>query len=148
MAGSYADAQCRPLAGEFAIAWHAGDTRPRERDRCPVDDVLLPLAGDTQRDLVTLPPPITGVALEGDGLAFSSLKESEDGAHVVARCVNVTGKQVRGAWVLPHVVATVQEARLDETPIAALSLDKTRIPIVVPPHGIHTVLIPTLGPLP
>ena len=144
------DAQCPgPFSGEFAIAWHAGDT-PATRAAIVdlVDDVLLPLAGDTQRDLLTLPPPITGVALEGDGLAFSSLKESDDGAYVVARCVNVTGKQVRGAWVLPHVAATAHEARLDETPIGALSLDKTRIPIVVPPHGIHTVLIPTLGTLP
>ena len=88
-----------------------------------------------------------GVALEGAGLAFSSLKESDDGASIVARCLNVTGAAVHGAWVLPHAVATAHEARLDETPIAALELNRTHIPIVVPPHGIHTVLVPTLGAL-
>jgi alpha-mannosidase len=143
-------AQCPgPFAGEFAIAWHAGDSpATRAAIIALVDDALLPLAGDTQRDLRTLPAPTTGVTLEGNGLAFSSLKESEDGANVVARCVNLTGKVVHGAWVLPQVVAMAQEARLDETPIAALPLDGTRIPIVVPPHGIHSVLISTLGAVP
>lgn len=142
-------AQCLgPFAGEFAIAWHAGDSpSTRAAIIALVDDVLLPLGGDTQRDLLTLPAPITGVALEGEGLAFSSLKESEDGESVVARCVNVTGKVVHGAWVLPHIVATAHEARLDETPTGALAVDGRRIPIVLPPHGIHTVLIPTLGAL-
>lgn len=142
-------AQCAgAFAGEFAIAWHTGDSAPtRAAILALADDVLLPLAGDTRRDLVTLPEPITGVQLEGTGLAFSSLKESDDGQSVVARCVNLTGKVVHGAWVLPHAVATAHEARLDETPIAVLASSGTRIPIVVPPHGIHTVLIPTLGAL-
>lgn len=142
-------AQCvGPFAGEFAIAWHAGDSpATRAAILTLVDDVLLPLAGDTRRDLLTLPVPITGITLDGVGLAFSSLKESDDGASVVARCVNVTGKVVHGAWVLPHVVATAHEARLDETPIGALAPDGTRIPVVVPPYGIHTVLIPALGAL-
>jgi hypothetical protein len=136
-------AQCSgPFEAEFAIAWHAGDSAAtRAHILKLVDDVLLPLAGDTRRDLLSIPEPIQGFALEGDGLAFSTLKESEDGTHVVARLVNVTGAEVHGALVLPRDVQAAHRARLDETPLAALAVHGRRIPILVAPHGIFTALV-------
>jgi hypothetical protein len=86
-----------------------------------------------------------GVALEGKGLVFSTLKESDDGQYVVARCVNVTDREVIGAWVLPQPVKDVQLGRLDETPLAPLGVDGNRIWLVVPPFGIHTTIIPLDG---
>ncbi len=136
-------AQCPgPIGGDFAIAWHGGDSRAtRDAILALVDDVLLPLTGETRRDLVTVPSPVDGVALEGSGLAFSALKESDDGQYAVARCVNVTDAEVRGAWVLPSPVAAVHSGRLDETPVAPLDVLGARIPITVAPHAIHTALI-------
>jgi alpha-mannosidase len=136
-------AQCLgPIGGDFAITWHAGDSSATRAEIVAlVDDVLLPLTGETRRDLVALPSPVDGIALEGLGLAFSALKESDDGQHIVARCVNVTGTDVRGAWVLPGPVAVAHAGRLDETPLAPLEMIGTRIPILVPANAIHTVLI-------
>ncbi len=136
-------AQCLgPFAAEFAIAWHSGDSpATRARIITMVEDALLPLTGDTRRDLVTLPPSIQGLALEGEGLTFSALKESDDGNYVVARCVNITDAEVHGAWVLPRAPGSAHVSRLDETPIAPLPTRGNRISIIVPPHGIHTVLV-------
>jgi alpha-mannosidase len=136
-------AQCPgPFASEFAIAWHGADT-PATRDDilALLDDVLLPLAGETCRDLVSLPSPIDGITLEGAGLAFSTFKESDDGNYIVARCVNVTGTEVRGTWVLPIPVPAAHSGRLDETPVAPLDVVGTRISITVAPYAIHTALI-------
>jgi hypothetical protein len=135
-------AQCLgPFAAEFAIAWHAGDSQAtRAHITALVEDALLPLTGDTRRDLVTLPPPIEGIALAGEGLTFSALKESDDGNYVVARCVNISDVEVHGAWVLPRAPGSAHVSRLDETPIAPLPMRGNRVPIVVAPHAIHTVL--------
>lgn len=135
-------AQCLgPFAAEFAIAWHGGDTAETRTEIVAfAEDALLPLTGSTQRDLIGAPPPIDGVALEGAGLTFSALKESDDGNYVVLRCVNVTDVEVRGAWILPRAPASAHVSRLDETPIAPLEAKGNRVPIIVPPLGIHTVL--------
>ncbi len=137
-------AQCPgPFGAELAIFWHGGDsTETRANIAATVDDVLLPLTGHTQRDLVTIPAPVKGLTLEGTGLVFSTLKESDDGRHIVARCVNVTGRPAAGAWILPQAVETAFAARLDETPGERLSPQGTRVPFVVSPHGIHTILFP------
>ncbi|MGQ0640986.1 MAG: glycosyl hydrolase-related protein, partial [Gemmatimonadaceae bacterium] len=136
-------AQCNGLfAAQFAVAWHAGDdATTRAQILALVDDVLLPLTGATRHDLVALPEPIDGVALEGAGLEFSTVKESEDGRGLIARCVNVTNAEVRGAWVLPRDIAVAHTARLDETPLDPLKVRGRRIEIVVPPNGISTVRI-------
>lgn len=135
-------AQCLgPFEAEFAITWHAGDSAAmRSRIVALAEDALLPLVGATFRDLVALPEPVQGIVLEGEGLTFSTLKESDDGNYVVARCVNMTDGEVHGAWVLTRAPGSVHVSRLDETPIAPLPMRGNRIPIIVPPHGIHTVL--------
>jgi alpha-mannosidase len=135
-------AQCLgPFAAEFAIAWHAGDSSAtRAHISALAEDALLPLTGDTRRDLVTLPPPLEGIALAGEGLVFSALKESDDGNYVVARCLNISDVEVHGAWVLPRAPGSAHVSRLDETPIAPLPMRGNRVAIVVAPHAIHTVL--------
>ncbi|MGQ0539137.1 MAG: glycosyl hydrolase-related protein [Gemmatimonadaceae bacterium] len=137
-------AQCLgPFAAEFAVAFHGADSlATRAQVAAIADDVLLPLSGYTRHDSVSDPPPVHGVALEGTGLVFAALKESEDGRSIVARCVNVTGKDVPGAWIFPRPVRSAQLARLDESPIGSIEPRGATVPIVVRPHGIHTVLVP------
>jgi alpha-mannosidase len=136
-------AQCLgPFAGEFAVAWHDGDSAAtRASINALADDVLLPLTGTTRHDLVAVPQRVEGIELVGDGLVLSAIKESEDGSALVVRCVNVTDATARGRWLLPVAVAAAHAARLDETPLEAIEVRGSEISIVVPPHGISTVLI-------
>jgi alpha-mannosidase len=105
------------------------------------DDVLLPITGRTWRDVPAQLPPFAGLALDGDGLAFSACKASEDGDWLVLRCVNLRGVPVDGRWRLPRAPTEARGARLDETPLEALPIDGLRVSFTVPAHGVATVLV-------
>ncbi|HWJ20778.1 MAG TPA: glycoside hydrolase family 38 C-terminal domain-containing protein [Gemmatimonadaceae bacterium] len=106
------------------------------------DDVLLPLAGETLRSALALPRPTLGIELEGDGLSFSSAKSGEDEPWIVLRCVNVTERAVQGRWRLGFDVADARHARLDETPLGPLVVERSReIPFDSGPRAIVTVLV-------
>jgi hypothetical protein len=61
---------------------------------------------------------------------------------MVLRCVNLTGKRVRGAWVWPGTVRAATRARLDETPIGKpIRVSKRRIPFTAAPREIVTMLV-------
>ncbi|AHG91178.1 glycoside hydrolase family 38 [Gemmatirosa kalamazoonensis] len=139
------EAQCPgPFEARFAVALLDGPLDPAAVERL-ADDVLLPLCGETLRPALVLPPPAGGLTLDGDGLAFSCAKPSDDGEWVVLRCVNATDREVRGVWRLRVPVRDAVAARLDETPGASLAVegagDESRLPIVVPPRGVSTVLV-------
>lgn len=113
-----------PFEGELAIFPHAPrDASTIARIERVADDVLLPLVGATLRSALEIPPPARGIELEGDGLAFSACKESEDGAWMVLRCVNLLDEEVHGAWRLPFAVTEARLARLDETTIGSIQPD-------------------------
>src|SRR5213075_395160 len=105
------------------------------------DDVLVPLTGDTIRAALRTPPPVHGASLDGIGLAFSAVKESEDGEWLVLRCVNLLDEERAGAWRLGRAVADARLARLDETPLTPLQVDDRTIHFLAPPRGIVTVLV-------
>jgi len=139
------EAQCPgPFEARFAVALLDGPLDPPAVERL-ADDVLLPLCGETLRPALVLPPPAGGLSLEGDGLSFSAAKPSDDGAWVVLRCVNVTEREVQGAWRVRAVLAEAATARLDETPLAPLVVAahgaETVVPIVVGPRGVSTTLV-------
>jgi hypothetical protein len=104
------------------------------------DDVLLPLAGHTWRTAVAPPAFVEGVQLAGRGLAFSAMKESENGEWTVLRCVNLLDEPVSGAWRLPSVREAFL-ARLDETPLAARSVQNGVISFEAPPRAMVTLLV-------
>jgi mannosylglycerate hydrolase len=136
-------AQCHgPFAANFALAWHGADTaEQRARIVEIVDDVLLPITGVTQRDALRVPAPLHGFALEGEGLALSTIKESDDGRYIVLRCLNVTDAAVHGAWRVPRAQVSAWQGRLDETPRERLPSEGGYVPIAVAACGIHTTLI-------
>jgi alpha-mannosidase len=138
-------AQCPgPFEARFAIALHDGGADEGAIEAL-ADDVLLPLCGATLRPALVLPPPGGGLALDGDGLALSAAKPSDDGAWVVLRCVNVTEREVRGAWTVRAPVREARAARLDETPLGPLTAEssgaESRVAIVVGPQGVSTILV-------
>lgn len=105
------------------------------------DDVLVPMTGETWRDVAGALPPFAGVTLEGDGLAFGACKRSEDGAWLVLRCLNLRAVPVTARWRLPRAPGEACLSRLDETPGEALPVDGTTVATLVAPHATATILV-------
>ena len=137
------DAQCHgPFTAGFAVMLHGprSDAVIDAIERAAVD-VLHPLAGHTLRSALTLPPAFSGVTLEGAGLAFSAVKESEDGAYLLLRCVNLLDRSVSGGWKLGRPPREARLARLDETPGAFLVVHGDTVPFAAEPLGVVTILV-------
>ena len=105
------------------------------------DDVLLPLVGTTLRSAIADYPATRGLELEGAGLAFSSAKESEDGAWLVLRCVNLTDASTAGRWQLPFTPTEARVARLDETPLGTVAVSGDAIDFAAAARAVVTHLV-------
>jgi hypothetical protein len=105
------------------------------------DDILLPLAGGTLRSALRKPGAVQGVTLDGEGLAFSCAKESEDGAWLVLRCVNLLDEVRSGGWRLADPIHEAHVARLDETPVSPAGISGDWVEFTAPPRGIVTLLV-------
>jgi alpha-mannosidase len=126
----------------FAIFPHgARDERTIDLVERAADDVLLPLEGATLRSALAVPPTTHGVELEGQGLALSACKESEDGEWLVLRCVNLTEFAVEGLWRLGFPLAEARLARLDETPLTSLPHVAGTVSFRADPRAVVTVLV-------
>jgi hypothetical protein len=135
-------AQClRPFAASFAVMPH-GSRTPSTIDAIEhaADDVLVPLTGTTLRSALSVPDPIHGAQLEGEGLAFSALKESEDGEWLVARCVNLVERTIKGKWSFGFPLTEARLARLDETHIGPIGVEGAAIEFEAAPRAIVTIL--------
>ncbi|MDQ6828170.1 MAG: hypothetical protein M3081_04830 [Gemmatimonadota bacterium] len=131
-----------PWDASFAIMLHG----PRTSDvidqiERAADDALLPLEATTLRSAFAVYEPSPGIELVGAGLAFSALKESDDGEWVVARCVNLTDGQVRGRWRIGAPISEGRLARLDETAGDALPIVDNEIAFDAAPRAVVTVLV-------
>ena len=135
-------AQCiGEFAAAFAILLHGPRLAPAiDLVECCADDVLNPLSGVTLRSALRIPERVSGVALTGSGLAFSALKQSEDGEWLVLRCVNLRDDEVDGRWRLPFEARELCEARLDESVVRQLQPSGADIEFRAPPRGIVTIL--------
>ncbi|HYW49402.1 MAG TPA: glycosyl hydrolase-related protein [Gemmatimonadaceae bacterium] len=131
-----------PFEARFAIVVLPQDTdAARDLLEAVADDVLSPIVGDTWRGVGTPLESCPGLTLEGEGLAFSAAKRSEDGEWLVLRCINLRATPVRGTWHLPRDAAQVYQSRLDETPGAPLTGTGPRIRFVAAPYDIVTLLV-------
>jgi hypothetical protein len=137
------EAQCAgPFAASFALMPHGPlDAATAAHIERAADDVLTPLTGHTLRSALTPPPSTRGLELEGEGLAFSCAKPSEEGDWIVLRCVNVTDRAVRGAWTTGAPIREARESRLDESVGPAIVLREGGVPIEVAPLATVTVLV-------
>jgi alpha-mannosidase len=144
---SIPDAQCQgPFRSRVALLLHGAHsdaTLARVRDAA--DDLLLPLVGESWRDL-DLPAPtwqLEGPTLVGDALEASAvtLAQSVPGA-VVLRAVNCTDVAATGAWMLPVAGEwTATRCRLDETPLTAPIRCGGELSFVAAPREIVTWLV-------
>ncbi|HJU88815.1 MAG TPA: glycoside hydrolase family 38 C-terminal domain-containing protein [Gemmatimonadaceae bacterium] len=130
-----------PFLAHFAIFPHGPRTAATiDAIERAADDALLPLRGTPFRSALSVPAPQLGISLVGEGLGFSTCKDSEDGEWIVLRCVNLLDRPTRGAWRLGAPVREARAARLDETPLSALEVDDGTIRIDVPARAVSTVL--------
>ena len=137
------EAQCRgPFAAECALMLHDawGDETADLVERA-ADDALVPLTGATIRSLTSIAPEMPGLELQGRGLAFSAAKESEDGAWLVLRCVNLLDRAVRGRWVVAGGVREACLSRLDETPGEGIPVRDAAVEFAAPACGVVTLLV-------
>jgi hypothetical protein len=132
-----------PFEAVFGFMPHDGTRTTATIDAIEraADDVLLPLTGSTLRSALTVPPPTSGFELEGDGLAFSTAKDSDDGEWVVLRCVNLTDEPRPGAWRVGFPVREARLSRLDETPGEHVEVGDGRVPFTAGRREIVTVLV-------
>ena len=126
----------------FALLLHGprDDAMLAEIERV-ADDVLHPLAGRTVRSATDLREETRGATLEGEGLAPSAIKTSEDGAWLVLRCVNLTERSIDGAWVLGSPPREARTSRLDETVGELVGIQDNRIAFIAAPRAIITLLV-------
>lgn len=137
------ESQCHgSFSAAFAVMHHGARTAAViDAIERAADDVLLPLTGATLRSALTNPGAIRGIALEGEGLAFSSAKESEDGQWLVLRCVNLLGEARAGAWQLGAPVVDAQVARLDETIVEPANAAGETVSFLAAPRAVVTILV-------
>ena len=137
------EAQCHgPFSAELALLLHdARDDAAIALVERTADDFLTPLTGDTIRSLMTSPPAMAGLSLEGDGLAFSAAKESEDGEWLVLRCVNLLERPVQARWVVAGGVREARMSRLDETPAEPLSVADNAVSFDATSREVTTILV-------
>jgi Glycosyl hydrolases family 38 N-terminal domain/Alpha mannosidase middle domain/Glycosyl hydrolases family 38 C-terminal domain len=135
-------AQCRgAFAANFALMLHGSrDANTVDAIERAADDILVPMNGVTLRSALRV-SDVVGPELAGGGLAFSTIKESEDGRWIVLRCVNLTDQQVAGAWRLPFTVEEARLSRLDETPGGPAAVEGQAVTFIAEPRAIVTLLV-------
>ena len=131
-----------PFAANLALLLHGSRTNESidEIERA-ADDALLPLEGRTIRTAAPSPLDALGVELRGAGLAFSALKESDDGDWLVARCVNFTDSLASGSWRFGVAIREATLARLDETPGERLTISGDTVSFEAAPRAVSTILV-------
>jgi len=73
-----------------------------------------------------LPPEASLIELASDGLVFSGIKPSEDGAALIVRLYNPTERTVGGTLAMRMPVRKAEEVRMDETPVRELAVEGGR----------------------
>ena len=137
------DAQCTgPYRAGFAVAMHGPDS-PAVRDEIErfADDVLVPLIGETLRSNMREPLYAGGLDLHGAGLAFCAAMPAQRDGWCVLRCVNHRAERVSGAWHIRRPVEEAWRARLDETPVHALTIADGTIAFDAAPGEIVTIIV-------
>ncbi|HEV8409054.1 MAG TPA: glycoside hydrolase family 38 C-terminal domain-containing protein [Gemmatimonadaceae bacterium] len=136
-------AQCHgAFAAELAVMLHGPSSAATiDSIERAADDILLPLTGATLRSALGAPATVQGISLEGEGLAFSCAKESEDGQWLVLRCVNLLDEPRTGSWRIGTPVTEKHIARLDETIVQTAPGTGENVNFLAGPRAIVTILV-------
>ncbi len=137
------EAQCHGRFGAALAVMLHGAQSPTVVDSIEraADDILLPLTGATLRSALHDPGAVRGIELNGEGLAFSCAKESEEGSWLVLRCVNLLEQERAGSWRPGIGVREAKLARLDETIIESIDTNGESVAFTAPPRATVTILV-------
>ncbi|MDB4893336.1 MAG: glycoside hydrolase family 38 [Gemmatimonadetes bacterium] len=136
-------AQCvGPYGALLALQLLSPDS-PDVRDEIEqlAEDELLPITGETLRSNLLEAHRAGGLELLGAGLTFSSAAPAQRDGWFVLRCVNQRDAATNGEWRLARPVTEAKRARLDETPLASLEVDRGTIKFTAAPKEIVTLLV-------
>jgi alpha-mannosidase len=136
-------AQCYGAFGaELAVMLHGKSSAATiDQIERAADDILLPLMGATLRSALTIPAAVQGIELNGEGLAFSCAKESEDGEWLVLRCVNLLDEPRTGSWRVGFPILAAHLARLDETILEPAQTAGESVRFRAAPRAVVTILV-------
>jgi alpha-mannosidase len=146
------EAQCLgPFEARAALYLHgpiSDDLLSRVRDLC--DDVLLPLVGESWRDISAgaTQGPLSGPALVGEAFELSAITIAQnDPESIVLRVVNITR---RHAWGTIHMPAngpwSFVKCRLDETPLTDVQQVDRDFSFEARPREVLTLLVKRMSP--
>jgi mannosylglycerate hydrolase len=104
-----------------------------------VDAFLLPLRGESWRDLEAGSLVMAGPTLEGEGLRASAVCLSDNASSLHLRAVNDRESGVHGRWLLPEGSWQARTCRLDGTPIGAWENVSTHVDVTADSRAIVSV---------
>ncbi|MDH5550129.1 MAG: hypothetical protein OEZ42_09505 [Gemmatimonadota bacterium] len=139
-----------PFRTEMAVAPRRIGSGTSHDDLLTVETLAeefhAPLGGLMLNWAIDPPRRVVGPLLDGSGLVFKAAKPSESGSGVVLRCVNVTDRPVRGAWVFAQPIAAARLTALDESAVAPLVPIEggRRVEFLASPRAVVTVQVEPL----
>ncbi len=136
-------AQCPgPAVFEYSILVHGPVDDFTEINRLAEEynSPVIPLA---RKHALNGHDEISFVRIEGDSIAFSAFKESEDGTGIILRCYNIGGKSSTGKVFLDFPVKSAYITDLDERERSELELNGSTVSFTATPHSIVTLKIKT-----
>ena len=128
------------LRARMALHLHdAWSNTTRDEIEMASDNLLLPLTGETWRDLNQSERDVAGPELRGEGLRWSTVTLADDSDGITLRCTNDSSSTQPGAWILPAGDWECARTRLDETLLEPWRACNGSIEISVPPLDVLTL---------
>jgi len=134
------DAQCQgAFAARLGLLLHGPlSTNEAVRIDDAADALLLPLVGESWRDLEGAARDVSGPQLVGDGLRVSAIHVTDDGRAIRLRAANRLDAHAQGQWTLPIGAWEFRVCRLDGTPLQPWTAARQTIPFEIPARGLLT----------
>jgi hypothetical protein len=131
-----------PYEARFAVQLVGADS-PAVRDEIEhvVEEILLPIQGETLRSNLLEPRCAGGLTLSGAGLVFSAAMPARRDGWIVLRCVNQRETSVDGSWRVGRDISEAVRARLDETALEAFDVVDNVVRFSAAPREIVTILV-------
>ncbi|MEP6765968.1 MAG: glycoside hydrolase family 38 C-terminal domain-containing protein, partial [Gemmatimonadaceae bacterium] len=120
---------------------NAWSSQTRDEIEIASDALLLPLTGETWRDLYDYPHELDGPELQGTELRWSTATLADDNDGIVLRCTSDSDIEQPGSWKLPAGAWEFARERLDETLLEDWHPTERRIEFSVPPLGTLTLRV-------
>ncbi len=132
-------AQCLgPHEFEYSVVVHSPTEDFSEINRI-AEDFNSDVVWTGRKHPVSIRPEESYMELKGDALAFSTLKESEDGTGIVFRCYNLADRRSGGSLSVGLPIKAAESADLEEKALTGLQFRSGQTDFEVGARSIYTV---------